>query len=315
MCRIFHSMLIGACAMMCPVFSNASYYAEYEGQQVFVLEPPEDAVIQDWEVVYDDYRTLFYDIWHDKYGEEKGVHPEFLGCVLKIKAAIVGDEIYIGGLFRTGVPGTTDYKTDWRYKEYYSNSYPWIKGIIRGTKVIFEKKQPLPQINDNLEIIGVNEFTPCAYYEGSGQDFGNTFCTTGIIGEPTGYNFECAININNSSITLETIIPKNLDEIFRWPILGYGFSNHKRSEGIATVVSPGYGEPVVWHLPIDKTYKMYLNVSFRRAAEQNGVDGIATDSASEDPDAPVYDITGRRVDASSLSPGIYIRNGRKFIAR
>ena len=60
---------------------------------------------------------------------------------------------------------------------------------------------------------------------------------------------------------------------------------------------------------------MYLNVSFRRAAEQNGVDGIATDSASEDPDAPVYDITGRRVDASSLSPGIYIRNGRKFIAR
>ncbi len=313
MCRIFHSMLIGACAMMCPVFSNASYYAEYEGQQVFVLEPPEDAVIQDWEVVYDDYRALFYDIWHDKYGEEKGAHPEFLGCVLKIKAAIVGDEIYIGGLFRTGVVETYISETT-GYSEYYINDYPWIKGIIRGTKVIFEKNQPLPQMNDNFEIIRVMEFTPCAYFKGEAES-GNTFFTVGIIGESTGNNFECAININNSSITLETIIPKNLDEIFRWPILGYGFTNYKRNHGIANVETPGYGEPVVWHLPIDRKYQMYVNVSFRRAAEQNGVDGIATDSASEDPDAPVYDITGRRVDASSLSPGIYIRNGRKFIAR
>ncbi len=164
MCRIFHSMLIGACAMMCPVFSNASYYAEYEGQQVFVLEPPEDAVIQDWEVVYDDYRALFYYIWHDKYGEEKEAHPEFLGCVLKIKAAIVGDEIYIGGLFRTGVWGTRDDYSE-PYREYYSNSYPWIKGSIRGERVIFEQDQPLPAISDDGEIFRGEQFHPLRIFK------------------------------------------------------------------------------------------------------------------------------------------------------
>ncbi len=304
-------MLIGACAMMCPVFSNASYYAEYEGQQVFVLEPPEDAVIQDWEVVYDDYRALFYYIWHDKYGEEKEAHPEFLGCVLKIKAAIVGDEIYIGGLFRTRIYGHG--YNPWKY---YKNDYPWIKGTIRGERVIFEKDQPLPAFTDDGEILWVNSFTPCGFFNGNGPNFGNTFYEIGIKGKRTGQDFKCSIDFKDSNIMLTAIVPPNLDSIFGYDnVLGYGLSINDGYIGIANVVNPGYGAPEEWLLPQDETYNIYINVSFRRAAEQNGVDGIATDSASEDPDAPVYDITGRRVDASSLSPGIYIRNGRKFIAR
>ena len=43
------------------------------------------------------------------------------------------------------------------------------------------------------------------------------------------------------------------------------------------------------------------------------VDRIIDDSASVDENAPIYDLTGRKVDPNNLAKGIYIRNGRKFI--
>lgn len=46
----------------------------------------------------------------------------------------------------------------------------------------------------------------------------------------------------------------------------------------------------------------------------SGVDEIFRDN-SEDVAAPVYDLSGRRVKPDRLAPGVYIRNGKKFMVR
>jgi len=46
----------------------------------------------------------------------------------------------------------------------------------------------------------------------------------------------------------------------------------------------------------------------------SGVDEIFREDP-EDVSAPVYDLSGRRVKPDRLAPGVYIRNGRKFMVR
>lgn len=46
----------------------------------------------------------------------------------------------------------------------------------------------------------------------------------------------------------------------------------------------------------------------------SGVDEVFREDI-EDIEAPVYDLSGRRVQPDRLAPGVYIRNGRKFLVR
>ena len=45
--------------------------------------------------------------------------------------------------------------------------------------------------------------------------------------------------------------------------------------------------------------------------DATGIEGIFTE---EDDNAPIYDLTGRKVNDTS-KPGIYIKNGKKYIVR
>lgn len=70
--------------------------------------------------------------------------------------------------------------------------------------------------------------------------------------------------------------------------------------------------------------KLGMNKAYLMAATQvaaielqfgNEVTGIdAVESATNEADAPIYDLTGRRVNAT-VKGGIYIQNGKKFIVK
>ncbi len=49
-----------------------------------------------------------------------------------------------------------------------------------------------------------------------------------------------------------------------------------------------------------------------RHSKATGVEAVSVAPMADD---TVYDLYGRRVDASRLTPGIYVRGGRKIIVR
>lgn len=55
-----------------------------------------------------------------------------------------------------------------------------------------------------------------------------------------------------------------------------------------------------------------------RATNVTGIKDVVAESTSEptfDIKDYVFDLSGRKVNPQNLSPGIYIRNGRKFLVR
>lgn len=79
----------------------------------------------------------------------------------------------------------------------------------------------------------------------------------------------------------------------------------------------GYGRIVI---PLEKEFEkveasaIYYVDGERKVATTTYSSGIST--VGEDPAANVnimYDLTGRRVDSTSLQPGIYIRDGKKIL--
>ena len=57
----------------------------------------------------------------------------------------------------------------------------------------------------------------------------------------------------------------------------------------------------------------YLNPTFRKVSESGIQDNVIDGQRPED--NRVFDLSGRQVNPDRLTPGIYIRAGRKFIVR
>lgn len=87
----------------------------------------------------------------------------------------------------------------------------------------------------------------------------------------------------------------------------------------------GYGKSVL--VPFDRPFREAYAVMVYKyedgsevvsapapIVDVSGVDEIFRDN-SEDVAAPVYDLSGRRVKPDRLAPGVYIRNGKKFMVR
>ena len=84
---------------------------------------------------------------------------------------------------------------------------------------------------------------------------------------------------------------------------GYNLSNNQRY----IFYLPSFVEPS------DISWVELIYEDGGESWSSTSVDRIIDDSASVDENAPIYDLTGRRVDPNNLEKGIYIRNGRKFI--
>lgn len=76
------------------------------------------------------------------------------------------------------------------------------------------------------------------------------------------------------------------------------------NRGLIEQLTPiGTLSPFSWYMEAE-----YINFDY---VEPTGIKGIKI----SDDKSPVYDINGRRVNENSLKPGLYIRNGRKFVVK
>ncbi len=248
--------------------------------------PPDGAEIQKWEFHYDYYLVCYVKpAWRYKYSE-------YLNIVRHIDCVIDGSYIYIRGL---------------------SMNIPefWIRGeITSDDEVVFPNGQLMGTYQSKPN--GTNRemyFTPSVF--GHDSDDSIVWAWTDIIGTPTLKDFRCSYD-RDSGI----IIPYALtgltgqEEQGYWYYGDFGFSlsadeNERLSGGFITEKDTG-----------DTDYQddmdMYTNVSFRRS-DTGGVDEIIGDTDSAD--SSIYDLNGRRVSSRPLSPGIYIRSGKKFVVR
>lgn len=68
------------------------------------------------------------------------------------------------------------------------------------------------------------------------------------------------------------------------------------------------------HAYLNKTNSTVQTLSVRLAGQPTGIGQISVDSSKVNTQAPVYDLTGRRVNRT-VKGQLYIQNGRKFIAQ
>lgn len=187
----------------------------------------------------------------------------------------------------------------------------WIRGeITSDDEVVFPNGQLMGTYQSKPN--GTNRemyFTPSVF--GHDSDDSIVWAWTDIIATPTLKDLRCSYD-RDSGI----IIPYALtgltgqEEQGYWYYGDFGFSlsadeNERLSGGFITEKDTG-----------DTDYQddmdMYTNVSFRRS-DTGGVDEIIGDTDSAD--SSIYDLNGRRVSSRPLSPGIYIRSGKKFVVR
>ena len=257
--------------------------------------PPDGAEIQKWEFHYDYYLVCCVQpAWRYDY------HLEWQDVVRPVDCVIDGSYIYIRGL---------------------SMNIPefWIRGEISSDdEVVFPNGQLMGTYQSKPN--GTNRemyFTPSVFGSDSGGS--NVWHWVDIVATPTLKDLRCSYD-RDSGI----IIPYDLDlpgkeepgywypEDWHW-YWYYGDFGFSLSADENECLSGGYimdkdGDYIEYRDDKD----MYFNVSFRRA-NTGDVEEIIGDAGSAD--SSIYDLNGRRVSSRPLSPGIYIRSGKKFVVR
>ena len=86
------------------------------------------------------------------------------------------------------------------------------------------------------------------------------------------------------------------------------------------ILIPGVGA-YRWYMEIkerESVYGINNNNAYVKEISINVVGeettGIA-DIQHPSPDTPTYDLNGRRVNENNLKPGIYVKNGKKFVVK
>ena len=99
-------------------------------------------------------------------------------------------------------------------------------------------------------------------------------------------------------------------------------NNYYTMGGGALIMTDGNSglKPYRWYMKIEARSPMY-NVSNAAKAitinvvgEENEVTGIKELSIANDK-SPIYDMNGRMVNENNLKPGIYVKNGKKFVVK
>ena len=249
--------------------------------------PPDGAEIQKWEFHYDYYLVCCVQpAWRYDY------HLEWQDVVRPVDCVIDGSYIYIRGL---------------------SMNIPefWIRGEISSDdEVVFPNGQLMGTYQSKPN--GTNRemyFTPSVFGSDSGGS--NVWHWVDIVATPTLKDLRCSYDRDPGIITPYALTGlTGQEEQGYWYYGDFGFSlsadeNERLSGGFITEKDTG-----------DTDYQddmdMYTNVSFRRS-DTGGVDEIIGDTDSAD--SSIYDLNGRRVSSRPLSPGIYIRSGKKFVVR
>ena len=286
--RLFILGVAGILSGFCPVLAENSGGNDSGGDSgkhdiVCAIQPPDGAEIQKWEFCYDHFLVCqAWPAWRDE------GYLEYQNLVKSVDCVIDGGFIYFRGVSMV-VP------------EF------WIRGELTGEyEIVFPNGQLLGSYKNTPDgVIREIYFTPAIFGENS--DDSNRWFWMDIIATPTLKDFRCLYERHSGIIIPYSQTAQGAKGYFYYGDFGFSFSPEKNEPVIGGYIREKDTGDTEYH------YKdMYVNVSFRKAVSGD-VDEITGDAGEED--TSVYDLSGRKVDAESLSPGIYIRGGKKVVIR
>lgn len=177
-------------------------------------------------------------------------------------------------------------------------SYPdaWIKAVNEDGNIKFQHPQLIAEEN------GKQIYFNCGTARYS-VDSGNTFFQRTI----AFYTSDCKFKLWGFE---DSIISSDIDNYAnRYGTAFWYNDDPKRVPSFCDGYDLRAGKPYGEGFP-DIDY--IVRIRFYKT-DDTGIDDIQPDA--DEPSGIVYDLQGRRMQSDRLSPGIYVRNGRKFIVR
>lgn len=238
---------------------------------------PDDAPRESWQLVYDDYRSLGYP-WNKMYSD-----PKYKDITMDVTVVRGENCLYVQGIAKNCHDSwikieTSNDMTDDRLS-LLSNQPVTVSGETQYINTgAFDYYWDSGTRHVSFEITAEGSNTPLSMYQDLSSE-GVQYAAK----ERTGYWLAFVPN----SIFDECVV--------RWTS---PYSPRKESGGI----------------PEEELFKeaeCYLNP--RLIDKTSGIGSV--NAIGDETDVPVYTLTGVRVNPDRLTPGIYIRAGRKFIVR
>lgn len=241
------------------------------------IEVPEDAPRETWQLVYDDYRSLGYR-WNAMYGD-----PQYKDITMDVTVVRGENCLYVQGIAKNCHDSwikieISEDMTDDRLLM-LSNQPVTASGETQYINTgVFNCEWDSGTRHVGFEIFAWGSDTPLSLYRDLSHE-GVKYAAK----EKTGYWL--------------AVIP-----------------NHRFYESVVRWTCPYSPRKENGDIPEEELFKeaeCYLNP--RLIDKTSGIGGV--NAIGDENDAPVYTLTGITVDKNRLTPGIYIRNGHKFIVR
>ena len=240
------------------------------GVQAQEIEVPEDAPRETWQLVYDDYRSIYY------YST-----PEYKDLTMDVTVVRGENCLYIQGLAK-------------------SCPTSWVKlGGIDETL----NNEFLLWSNQPVEAAGETQYlnTGTLWAE---ADSGHTFSLLMIRCNSASQPLVFKRNFESDRLEYEAAERTGF-WLNKEPNKGCYF------EASTIWQTDGVPEPII--IQETKFPEAEVYVHPRLIDKTSGISSV--NIPDDEQDAPVYTLTGIRVDRNRLSPGIYVSRGRKFVVK
>ncbi len=238
---------------------------------------PDDAPRESWQLVYDDYRSLGYP-WNEMYRD-----PKYKDITMDVTVVRGENCLYVQGFAK-------NCHDSWIKIE--------ISEDMTDDRLSLLSNQPVT-VSGETQYINTGAFD---YYWDSGTRH---------------VSFEITAEGSNTPLSLYRDLSYEGVKYAAKEKTGYWLAfvpNNIFDEGVVRWTSPYSPRKENGDIPEEELFKeaeCYLNP--RLIDKTSGIGGV--NAFGDEKDAPVYTLTGLTVDKNHLTPGIYIRAGRKFIVR
>ena len=128
--------------------------------------------------------------------------------------------------------------------------------------------------------------------------------------------------IKCSTTTQEFIFTGNYKKVSTMDLMAYYTNKYTMHLGDINYINLITGVGAYrWYMEIKERESVYGIINNSANAREISINvvgeettGIA-DIQHPSPDTPTYDLNGRRVNENNLKPGIYVKNGKKFVVK
>lgn len=247
------------------------------GGRAQTIEVPEDAPRETWQLVYDDYRSLGYP-WNEMYRD-----PKYKDITMDVTVVRGENCLYVQGIAK-------NCHDSWIKIE--------ISEDMTDDRLLMLSNQPVTASGET-QYINTGVFN-CEWDSG----------TRHVAFEIFAWGSDTPLGLYRD-LSYEGVKYAAKEKTGYWLAV---VPNHRFDECVAIWTSPYSPRKENGDIPEEDLFKekeCYLNP--RLIDKTSGIGSV--NAPDDEANAPIYTLSGIKVNPDRLTPGIYIRAGRKFIVR